>query len=411
MFDLDKWQEIFNTIRQNPLRTFLTSFSVGWGILMLVTLLGLGKGLENGIRQEFQDDAINSIWIWGGRTTLPHQGLQPGREIRLTNGEYDAIESRIKEGEAITARYYIWGGTEIVYRGESADYSVRAVHPGHQVLENTLIHEGRYINENDLTQYRKVAIIGKKIADELLKGRPPIGEQVEVNGVPFTIVGVFVDEGNQDEEEIVYLPITTAQRAFGGGRNVSQIMFTVGDADLAESERIEQQMSRLLSDRLNYDENDPGAVRIRNNVAQFQQFMSVMTGIQIFVWFIASGTILAGIIGVSNIMVIIVKERTKEIGIRKALGATPLSVVGLIMQESIFITTLAGYIGLILGIGLLNLLDDTLTDAIEIFASPEINVEVALSAMLLLVISGSLAGLVPALKAARIRPIVALRDE
>ena len=410
MFDLDKWQEIFITIRKNPLRTFLTSFSVGWGILMLVALLGLGKGLENGIHEQFSGDAINSIWIYNGTTSLPHEGMQPGRSIQLTIEDYEAIRRQIPAEEAMTARFYIPGTVQITYQNELTQYSVRCVHPGHQQVENTEMVSGRYLNQRDLDEFRKVALVGKRMIRELFDGRDPIGEELQVNGITFKVVGVYTEESEREEDNL-YLPITTAMRAFGGNRQLNQVMFTVGNANLLESERMAADVKALLARQHNFDPEDPRAVYVRNNVANFQRFQSVMTGIQLFVWFIASGTILAGIIGVSNIMVIVVKERTKEIGIRKALGATPASIVGLIMQESIFITAVAGYIGLLLGIALLNSLDDSLTSAVEIFAHPEIDLNVAITAMVMLVIAGSLAGLVPALRAARIRPIVALREE
>ncbi len=410
MFDIDKWQEILITIRKNPLRSFLTSFSVGWGILMLVTLLGLGQGLENGIRQEFEGDAINSIWIRNGQTSLPYEGFQEGRNIRLTVDDYEELKRRMPKGEAITARFYIPGTVSVTYNNETTSYSVRCVHPGHQTVENTYMVSGRYLNQPDLDLRRKVALVGRRTIEELFEGEDPIGKSLEVNGVSFLIVGVYGEESER-EEEVIYLPITTAMTAFGGSRFVNQVMFTVGDATPAESEAIQEEVTQLLAQRKKFDANDPAALRIRNNVVQFQQFTNIMGGIRIFVWFIASGTILAGIIGVSNIMVIVVKERTKEFGVRKAIGATPGSIISLIMQESIFITTVAGYIGLLLGVGIINLLSDAMTNAVEIFANPEINLNVAISAMILLVIAGSLAGLVPAMRAARIRPIEALRDE
>ena len=401
MFDLDKWQEIFITIRKNPLRSFLTSFSVGWGILMLVTLLGLGKGLENGVRQEFQGDAINSIWVFNGKTSVPYQGLQPGRDIRMTVDDYQAIVQAIPPGEAITARFFIPGGAQITYNNELTDYNVRCVHPGHQQLENSEVVSGRYLNQIDLDKSRKVAIVGRRMLAELFKETDPIGQQIEVNGVAFKVVGVYAEESER-EEDVIYLPITTAMRAFGGDRYVNQIMFTVGDMSVAESEDMQAKITQILAQRKKFSLEDPAAVRVRNNVVQFQQFMNVMAGIRIFVWFIASGTILAGIIGVSNIMVIVVKERTKEFGVRKALGATPASIVGLIMQE---------YIGLLLGVALINALDKSLTEAVDIFASPEVNLNLAITAMILLIIAGSLAGLIPAMRAASIRPIEALREE
>ncbi|RMG60149.1 MAG: ABC transporter permease [Bacteroidetes bacterium] len=411
MFDIDKWQEIFATIGKNPLRTFLTSFSVGWGIFMLILLLGLGKGLENGVRGEFQGDAVNSIWMWAGQTTLAHEGLKPGRNIRFTNEDYEALKRRLPPNTHITGRFWIPGGVEVVYGTEAGDYGVRCVHPDHQILENTGLYQGRYINETDIKEYRKVAIIGKAIQEEFMNGADVVGEYIKINGIPFRIVGVYHEYGDEGEEDAIYLPITTAQRTFNGQQYINQIMFTVGNASVAESKIIEKEVRLMMSERHHFDPEDPRAVNIRNMVEQFQQFMNVMTGIQVFIWIIAGGTILAGIIGVSNIMIIVVKERTLEFGIRKALGATPWSIVSLILQESIFITTLAGYIGLLLGMGLLELIGPAISEGVEIFGAPEINLNIALTALILLVIAGSVAGLIPAMKAANIRPIEALRAE
>jgi putative ABC transport system permease protein len=289
MFDIDKWQEILITIRKNPLRSFLTSFSVGWGILMLVTLLGMGKGLENGIREQFQGDAINSIWIYNGRTSLPHEGFQPGRDIRLTVEDYQLLADQLPPEEAITARFYIPGAVQITYQGQSTDYRARCVHPGHQQLENTAVVRGRYLNQRDLDEHRKVALVGRRMQKELFKGNDPIGEQIEVNNVIFKVVGVYAEESEREEDNL-YLPITTAMRAFGGSRYLNQIMFTVGDATPEESQRMQAKITRLLAARKAFDPEDPAAIKVRNNVVQFQQFMSVMMGIRIFVWFIASGT-------------------------------------------------------------------------------------------------------------------------
>ncbi|MEM7659027.1 MAG: ABC transporter permease [Bacteroidota bacterium] len=411
MFDLDKWQEIFETLVKNPLRSFLTSFAVGWGIFMLILLLGLAKGLENGIRTQFEGDAINSIWMWSGKTTLTHEGLQPGRSIQFTNEDFEILQQRLPEFSDITGRFYIPGGQQIVYGTEYGDYNVRCVHPDHQILENTGVYLGRYLNQRDLDEFRKVAVIGKKVQREFLEMDDPIGEYISINGISFRVVGVYHEFGDEDEEDQVYIPITTAQRSFNGSHFINQIMFTIGDADIEESQRIEQQVRTLLAERHHFAIEDRQAVNIRNMVEQFQQFMNVMTGIKIFSWIIALGTLLAGVIGVSNIMLVVVKERTQEIGIRKALGATPGSILGLIMQESIFLTTVAGYIGIMLALPLLNLLGKFLPEMIEIFGAPEVSFSIVFSALVVLIVAGALAGLIPALRAASIRPIEALRDE
>lgn len=427
MFDLDKWQEILETIRQNKLRTFLTGLSVGWGIYMLIILLGAGKGLENGFSRQIQGDAVNSIWIRGGVTTEPYQGLKPGRRIRLTNEDLAALKAEIPEIEHYTARFYIPGNVLVTRNGEYGNFNVRCVHPGHQFTENTQVVQGRYLNPTDIDEYRKVAVIGKKVQDALFPHTNPIGKYLNVNNISFKVVGVYKEDiSDADEENIIYLPVSTAQRTFNGGNKLNQIMVTVGDATLEESQGIAQRALRVLAERHRFSMKDRRAAWVDNNMEDFQIFQNVMFGIRAFVWFIAIGTLLAGIIGVSNIMIVVVKERTKEIGVRKALGATPRSIVSLILQEAVFITAISGYLGILFGIltlefynsglwleigqafGLLKDLDLT---QMTIFHDPNIDIGVAFQAMTLLVIAGGFAGWVPARRAAKIRPIEALREE
>ncbi|MEM6800997.1 MAG: ABC transporter permease, partial [Bacteroidota bacterium] len=245
MFDLDKWQEIFTTIRQNKLRTFLTGFCVGWGIFMLIILLGSGKGLENGVEREMSGDAINSLRIRPGVTQLPYAGLKPGRRIRLTNDDYEEIKATVAGIDHITSRFYL-GGVQIVnYREKSGDYPIRSVHPDHQILENSLVAEGRFINDEDINTYRKVAAIGIKAKEGLFGEENPIGKSINVNGIAFKVVGVFVEEGRDgEEEEVIYLPISTAQKAFNGKRRVHQLLLTMGDVSVEESLIIEEQIRK-----------------------------------------------------------------------------------------------------------------------------------------------------------------------
>ena len=409
MFSPDSWQEIFETVRKNKLRTLLTGFSVAWGIFMLIILLGSGNGLANGIEYQFRDDAINSLWIRSGQTSLPHEGHRPGRTVQFTNQDYDQLTTGVNGVEHATGRFYVRSPT--VTRGkETSSYSVRGVHPGHLHVENTIIVEGRYINELDVEQYRKVTVIGDLVKKALFKETPAIGKLIEINGVAFKVVGVFKDEGGQGEMEIIYLPISTAQRTYGGANNVAQLMVTIGDADLEQSEAMVDAIRARLAARHNFSLEDQRAVFIYNNLRQFQRFLNLMGGIRIFVWVIGIGTILAGVVGVSNIMMIAVQERTKEIGIRKALGATPRSIIGLILQESVLITGVAGYIGLVLGVGLLELASEHMPNS-EFFLNPSVDLRIAIYATLLLVLAGTVAGGFPARKAARIRPIEALHDE
>ncbi|MEZ4776677.1 MAG: ABC transporter permease [Bacteroidia bacterium] len=411
MFDIDKWQEIFSTIGKNKLRTFLTAFSVAWGIFMLVILLGAGNGLQNGVANMFKDDAINSIWISSGTTSLAYKGLQPGRRVQFTNEDYDAVRTQVEGLDHISARFNIQSAVTVNYKDEFGAFSVRCVHPDFQYLEKTLVVEGRYINEKDIAEHRKVTAIGVRVRDALFLHETAIGKYINLNGIAFKVVGIFEDEGNEGETETMYIPITTAQRTFNGANHINQMMVTVGDASLEESQMIADQIKTKLSKRNNFDPEDPKAAYVRNSIEQYQNIMGVLGGIQAFIWVIGIGTILAGVVGVGNIMMIVVKERTKEIGIRKAIGATPWSILSLIIQESIFITSMAGYLGLILGVGLLALVASFVPADTPMFSNPEINLGVALQATILLVFAGTMAGLVPAIKAARIRPIEALRDE
>ena len=410
MIDLDKWQEILDTIGKNKLRTFLTGFSVAWGIFMLVILLGSGHGLSNGIQYQFRDDAVNSIWIRSGQTSLLYKGLQPGRRIQFTNEDYGEITRKVEGVEHSTSRFYISGDVMVSYRSEYGDFRVRCVHPGHRYVENTIITEGRFINDLDVERYRKVAVIGELVREGLFGDEPAIGKSLKVNGIAFKVVGIFEDVGNEGEMQQIYLPISTAQRTFNGSNRIAQMMVTTGDLPLERTQAMTDEIHRELAARHRFSMDDPRAVSVSNINERFEEFLTLMTRIRQFVWVIGIGTILAGIVGVSNIMMIVVRDRTKEIGIRKALGATPGSIVSLILQEAVFITAIAGYIGLILGVALLEVLAKNLPAA-EFFRNPAVDLPVALWATLLLIAAGTLAGFIPARRAAHVRPIEALRDE
>ncbi|HZN56313.1 MAG TPA: ABC transporter permease [Candidatus Polarisedimenticolaceae bacterium] len=410
MFDLDTWQEILDTIRANKLRSFLTGFSVAWGIFMLIVLLGSGEGLSHGIEYQFRDDAINSIWVFPGQTSVPYKGLAPGRRVQFTNEDRDEIRTGVGGVEHITSRFYISGNLRVRYRDQTTTFDVRCVHPGHLFLEKTIITEGRFLDDLDIKELRKVAVVGVAVKKALFKDEDAIGKNIEINGVAFKVVGVFRDEGGEGEQEKIYLPIATAQRAFGGANRVQQIMLTTGEAPLEQTEGMAKDIKHRLATRHTFSTEDPRAVFVNNNNEEFQKFIGLMRAIRLFIWVVGVGTILAGVVGVSNIMMITVRERTREIGVRKALGATPWSVVGLVLQESILITSIAGYIGLVLGIAVLELVSKGLPGT-EFFRNPEVDLAVAIEATLLLIVAGLAAGFVPARRAAAVRPVEALRNE
>lgn len=410
MFDIDKWQEIFNTISKNKLRTLLTGFSVAWGIFMLVVLLGSGYGLENGVKKEFEGDAVNYITINSGVTSKAYKGMKPGRRVEFSNEDHDMLKG-MENVDHSSTRTAIFGSNLLSYKNEYGTFDIFAITPEYKYVESLTMIDGRFLNQNDLQEYRKVVALGRLVYEALFKGGTPgVNEYIKVNGVPFKVIGIFNDPGSDRDLNRVYIPISTAQRVFNMGDYIRSVHFNLEGGSVPESMQVIEEAKTKLSAKHKFDPEDRRAIFVFNSIENYQQFMSLFAGIRLFIWIIGAGTIISGIVGVSNIMMIVVKERTKEIGIRKALGPTPFSIVSLILQESILITAVAGYIGLVVGVGLLELVS-TYLPSVDYFANPEINMNVALTATALLVISGAIAGYVPARKAASVKPVIALRDE
>jgi putative ABC transport system permease protein len=411
MFDLDKWQEIFSTISKNKLRTILTMFSVFWGIFMLVLLLGAGKGLENGVKKQFEGDAANSIWIYQGQTSLAYEGMQAGRRIQFTNEDYDRTKSLIKEIESSSGRTTISGSGVISYKNQYGSYEIYCVHPGTKELEELDILEGRFINQFDVKEKNKSIAISNILRDELFKGKRALGEFIKVSGVPFQVIGIFKDRSERDNRR-AYLPVSTAQMIYNGGNRIWNIAFTTKNVNkVDDSRKIEENIRSAFASRHKFNKEDKRAIWIRSNVEGYLRFIALFNGISLYVWMISIMTIIAGIVGVSNIMIVVVKERTKEIGIRKALGATPGSIVGLIILESIVITGIAGYVGLASGVFILELLSPQFSSPDSYFQNPSADFTIAVGSTILLIIAGTIAGLIPARRAARVKPVIALKDE
>jgi putative ABC transport system permease protein len=414
MFNIERWQEIFEAISKNRLRTFLTGVSVASGIFILVILLGAGKGLQNGIEKQFERDAAGIIEVWSGTTTKEYKGLNPGRQIQFRNSDYSQSVQKFNDKldlKAATQNY--WGGT-FAYGKESGSYQYRGVDPDYSGIENLTVVQGRYINSNDLANNEKVACIGMKVKTDLFKDKDPLGKEILINNINFKVVGVFTDPGGEREETRAYLPKTTVQRAYGGGDKISNLFFTLKKTNdyneaLAQSEKFTQDLKDLLKSKNVIAPNDDSGVGVYNSVKDAKQFYDLNLYIRLFFWWVGICTIIAGVVGVSNIMLIIVKERTKEIGIRKALGASPFSIISMILHESIFITTIAGFTGLLASLALLEFVGPMVQS--EYFRNPEVDFSVALTTLALLIFAGALAGFFPAYHAAKIRPIVALRDE
>jgi putative ABC transport system permease protein len=420
MFDVDIWQEIFSTIKKNKLRTFLTGFSVAWGIFMLMVLLGSGNGLSNGVKQEFAENAINVMWMWTGETSIPYNGLKEGRPIKFNNRDYEFLTTKSKEVEKVSSRYYLPNDILYAYGKEYGSFETSTCYPVLMEVENITMNTGRFINDLDIQEFRKVVVIGIEIRKALFKEEDPIGKYIRIGGVPFNVIGVTNEKKrNQDNNRQAYMPFSTAQRIFNGGDRVH--MFTVTSKMVQTTEEADSVTQKIRSDmaqRHAFDPKDKKAMGSFNMLTQYIRTMKIFQAINLFVWIIGIGTLIAGIVGVSNIMLILVKERTREIGIRKALGATPLSVIGLVLLESVLITTVAGYIGLVLGVGLMELVNFGLEQATGagaaenvFFRNPTVDFKTAVSATLILILSGALAGYFPSRRAANVTPIEALRDE
>lgn len=406
LIDRDRWEEILGSLSRHKLRTALTALGVFWGLFMLVLLMAASTGLEHGVEYEFRDDAINSIWVRPGRTSKPWAGLPEGRQVVFSNAEFEQVVS-MPGVEHSTARFYLSGDQTVSYGKKTLSFPVRAVHPGHQHLENTAVSKGRYINDRDVDESRKVAIIGERIQNELFGDeRDVIGKEIEIGSTVYRVVGLYTDTGSEYETRIIYIPISTAQKIYAGTDRVHHIMVTTGELPLEQTRVMEEEIRMLLARQLKFDPSDQRAVWINNRAEEYQEIMSLLFMIRVFGWLVSLGSILAGIIGVSNIMLIIVRDRTREIGIRKALGATPASIIGMILQEALVITSSAGYLGICIGVLVVSQLR-----GIEegYFRSPEVDWRVALSALVVLVVAGLLAGWMPARRAAEIHPVEAMK--
>ncbi|VAW46348.1 ABC transporter, permease protein [hydrothermal vent metagenome] len=402
-------------MKQNKLRSFITAFNVAWGIFILIILMGFGSGFQHGVEFQFNDDATNSMWLRAGETSKPYKGIKPGKRIQFTNQDYEAIK-KIEGIEYITGRYYVLGEFTVRYKDNLSFFNVHSCHPDHKYIEKTLVTSGRYLNDSDIKEKRKVTVIGQKVVEVLFGRVNPIGKYIDVNGIQYKVVGTFKDEGNEFEQKVIYIPISTAQIAYGGGNEIHNLIVTVANATEAESKMLESKIMTYLSGKHNFDPTDKKAVRIFNGVENFMRFMNLFTGIRFFLFIVGAFTLIAGVVGVSNIMLIVVKERTKEVGVRKALGATPNSIIGLFLQESMFITLTAGYVGMVAGFifidsGSLSAMMESFSFPMDFFKNPEVSISGAITATLVLAVFGSLAGYFPARKAAKVEPIEALKDE
>lgn len=410
IFNKDSWKEIFDTIQKNKLRTFLSGFTVAMGIFIFIVLFGFGNGLQNSFAKFFTDDQINTIRIYPSSTSLPYRGYASNRRIEFTNQDLNEIKKRFKsEVEDIVVRNTRFN--QIKYKEKSNSYEVRAVSPGHKEAEVTIMMKGRYLNEGDITNNKKHIVIGRLVEQDLFDGKESIGEYIFGSDHSWRVVGVFQDEGGDREERILYVPYTTMQEIQKDNDKIEQ-MIVVYNSEMtyAQSLLLEDKLESYIKEKKIISPDDNRGVYISNTGETQEETQNFSSLLQTIISFIGIGTLIAGIIGISNIMVFVVKERTKELGIRKAIGATPKSIILMILQESIFITTISGYIGLIMAMLTLKLIGNNLQDKYFI-SNPYIDTGHALWATIILIFFGALAGYLPARKAAKIKPIIALRDK
>ena len=420
MIDRDKWQEIFQALRKNKGRTFLTAFGVFWGIFMLLVMLGAGQGLENGVTQGFGDFATNSVFIWPQRTSMAYKGFDRDRSFNFKDGDVEAMRKTIPEIQYLAPRLTGggYGSGDNVVRGErTGNYSINGDHPDFFLIDPVDILEGRFINEMDIRDRRKVIIIGKRVYEELFeKDEECIGEYIRIQGIYFKVVGLFkskkTGENAMQDNEAIFMPFTTMQRAYNFGDNVG--FLSVTSIDEVPVSIVQEKVIDLLKSRHHINPADDLAIGSFNVEKEFKQMKGLFFGIDLLIWIVGIGTLLAGVIGVSNIMLVIVKERTKEIGIQRALGATPMHITMQIINESIFLTSIAGYIGLVFGVLVIEGVDYMISqqgDDAGFFMNPEIDFRIAITALVILIFSGVIAGMIPARRAINVKPIEALRTE
>lgn len=411
---MDGLQEILYTLGKNKLRTLLTAFGVFWGILMLILLLGAGKGMQNGVYDGFGSDVMDFIVVYTGATSVAYKGMGVGRYIQLRQEDIKTLKEKVPGIRFIASENQL-GGATVKYKNKNGNFSVHGIPDEYFDIKLTKPFDfGRRLNIFDQQKIRKICILGRAVAERIFdKSEDPIGKEVEVNGVVMKVVGVFYDKGNRGQDsERIYIPDTTYRKVYGGGDNV-QTIWLRPDTNVDGIE-LEKRVIESLQRQKDVSPEDRRAIRSFNMATPAKMVNGLFIAINAFIWFVGLGTLMAGIVGVSNIMIITVKERTREIGIRKALGATPTNIVTTLLMESILVTSIAGYAGLVLGVGILELISFGLRTAgadLPFFKSPEVNFHVAITAIFLLIIVGALAGLVPALKAARIMPIEAMRAD
>jgi putative ABC transport system permease protein len=420
-FEMDIWQEILHTVRQNRLRSLLTAFGVFWGLFMLVIMIGAGQGLQKGAYSEFSSYATNSVFIWPRLTTKPYKGFPIGRRFNFTNEDTEVLRRTVPGISSLAPRGRKRGrdGDNNVTHGDrTATLTIYGDHPEVQNIRMLQIISGRFLNRLDLTERRKVTVIGEETVKLLFeKEESPMGAYININNINFKVVGVYRlpsknDEDYEEEAKAVFLPLSTFQRVFSWGETVG--WFSITSEPQVKASDVRDEVIRVLASRHIIAPEDERAFGSWNMEDEFRKIADLFVGIRFIVWFVGIFTLLAGIIGVSNIMLIAVRERTREIGIKRTVGATPFSVISQVLLEALLLTSIPGYVSLVCGVAVLegvgHMIHILEIDA-QMFQDPSIDFSAALLALAVLTIAGTLAGLMPAYRAVQGKPVEALRYE
>jgi putative ABC transport system permease protein len=416
MFDLDKWKEIWATLRSNRLRTFLTAFGVFWGILMLMLMLGFGSAMQSGSQRQMKGMATNLLFCWGQQTTEAYDGLPPGRQVRFTTADIEVLR-RLPGVEHLAPRLQLGGwmnNFSVGYGSKTGSFTVMADYPEFRHIVAFEYEAGRFINERDIAERRKVAVIGANVKQQLFGDEDPIGKYLRISSVYFQVIGVTKTmrpgrEGDRDATTL-FVPFTTLKTAFKMGDRVGFFAMTAKPG--TDGKELERQVKEALKRQHRIAPTDDLAIGSFNMFEMFKRIGGLFFMMSAIAWIVGGATLFAGVIGVSNIMLITVKERTKEIGVRKALGATPFSIIAMVMKEAIVLTSLAGLLGVAAGVGVLALADTVLANMTDSpFGPPNVQLGTVLKAVAVLVTAGGFAGIMPASHAASIKPIEALRAE
>ena len=415
MFDADRWGEIWMTLSRNKLRSFLTMFGVGWGIFMLVVMLGMGNGLSNAVLGGFEGFATNSCFIWTMPTTKPYAGFQRGRRFNFDNADIGLIRNNVAGVELVSPQLQLggWqGGNNVEYNGKTGAFSVYGAEPEVIRVESLKITSGRFLNKEDLNSERKVCLIGKDVVDRLFKFEEPLGKFIKINGVFFQVIGTgkksSSGEMGDNPDAKIYIPFTTFQKAFNSMNVVH--WFSIIAKPGVDVAVVEKDIKTLMARKHRVDPTDENAFGSWNMQQMYGMMNGLFMGISGLSWFVGICTLLAGVIGIGNIMLVIIKERTKEIGIRRSIGASPRSITTQIVMEALTLTVIAGYFGLLIGVGVLEATRALGAEG-DFFKNPGVDLNVALVAFAVLIVSGLLAGLIPARRALAIRAVDALRAE